>query len=220
MMPLLGVIQLANRPLALPGTLGDPNAYPCDVVYDTAENAWVDRVVKADPKLAEAYVAAARRLVVRGATAVMANCGFAFAYGAAMRAAVDVPVGASPLELLDPLAADLGGRHPIVVLTFDSQHLSVDRLAPIASQATLANITIVGLENTPAFDALRTSEPDVDLDLLRRSVESALAGVDSEHTALVVECSAVCPLTAELRRRWSPPVVDFFSLVESLVGAQ
>jgi hypothetical protein len=214
----LGVIQLANRPLNLSGSLGDPSAYPCAVIYDTAANAWVDDVIRGDQQLSEAYAQAATRLVARGATAVMANCGFAFAYGPSMRSAVTVPVGSSPLELLDPLAADLEPGQPITVLTFDARQLPMDRLRSLASEQTLDNVNVIGLESTPAFEALRQPEPVVDLTVLRQSVASVLGGLDTTGAALLVECSAVCPLTAELRRQWSAPVVDYFSLVESLMG--
>ncbi|XSC42611.1 hypothetical protein ACF1BQ_030315 [Bradyrhizobium sp. RDT10] len=79
----------------------------------------MENVVRGDPSLEPAYIAAARRLVERGAIAIHSTCGFAVRYQRAVAAAVNVPVAMSSLLLLPALLRQLPPSAKIAVLTYD-----------------------------------------------------------------------------------------------------
>jgi hypothetical protein len=124
-LPALGVIELANRPLTFQGCLGNARSFPYPVLYETAQGAYVKRIVDADPLLSETYCAAAERLERRGATAIMATCGFAAVYQQAVAARTKLPVLLSPLLLLPLLLHALPAGRRLAILTYDSRQLDV-----------------------------------------------------------------------------------------------
>src|SRR5438874_7886249 len=91
--PSLGILNLERglaagaTPLMRPGSLINPATFNFPVILETAEGAWAECVVRGDKDLEPAYVAAAKRLVERGAIAVSSNCGFSLTYQKAVAAA-------------------------------------------------------------------------------------------------------------------------------------
>src|SRR6266446_3924212 len=100
----LGILDLesglppgATPPPAPPGSLKSSATFDFPVIVETVEGAWADVTMRGDPALEPAFIAAARRLVDRGAAVIGSNCGFAIRYQAAVAAAVNIPVVMSTL---------------------------------------------------------------------------------------------------------------------------
>lgn len=88
----------------------NPETFDFATISETVAGAWVENVVRGDPALEPAYVAAARRLVERGAVAITSTCGFSIRHQAAVAASVNVPVIMSSLLLLPALLRQLPER--------------------------------------------------------------------------------------------------------------
>ncbi|MET4349513.1 hypothetical protein ABIC07_009042 [Bradyrhizobium sp. RT9a] len=87
----------ASPPPTRPGSLLNPSTFNFPIIAETVTGACVENVVRGDPGLEPAYVAAARRLVERGAVAISSTCGFSIRHQQAVAASVDVPVAMSSL---------------------------------------------------------------------------------------------------------------------------
>ena len=131
----LGVLLLerglppgAPRPAPLPGSIMNAATFDFPVISETVAGAWVENVVRGDPALEPAYIAAARQLVERGAIAISSNCGFSIRHQPAVAASVNVPVVMSSLLLLPALLRQLPRISKIAVLTYESAHCSEDLL--------------------------------------------------------------------------------------------
>ncbi|RUW64575.1 hypothetical protein EOA31_35565, partial [Mesorhizobium sp. M4B.F.Ca.ET.049.02.1.2] len=140
-----GLAPGEKPPQAHPGSLLNPATYDFPIIVETVEGAWADRVIRGDPSLELAYVAAAQRLVERGAVAMIANCGFAIRHQAAVAASVNVPVALSSLLLIPTLLRQLSPGAKLAVLTADSTHCSED-LFGIDDAAERARIVVGGIE--------------------------------------------------------------------------
>lgn len=80
----IGVLCLEVPLDEFAGSLSDPTIFDVPVLYETVRSAWVSTILDADPKLAQPAIDAAHRLVDRGATNLISNCGFFIQYKAAI----------------------------------------------------------------------------------------------------------------------------------------
>ncbi|MCP3441182.1 hypothetical protein [Bradyrhizobium sp. CCGUVB14] len=132
--PSLGILHLergvpvgaAPPKPAAPGAVLNPATFDFPVIVETVEGAWVENVVRGDPTLEPAFIAAARRLVERGAAAISSTCGFSIRHQPAVAASVQVPVAMSSLLLLPMLLRQLPPKAKIAVLTYDAVHFGDD----------------------------------------------------------------------------------------------
>ncbi|WP_245265843.1 hypothetical protein [Mesorhizobium sp. LNJC394B00] len=115
-------------PTPRPGSVFNPATFDFPIITETVPEAWADRVIPGDPALEPAYIAAARRLVERGAVAISGDCGFTIRYQAAVASSVKVPVAMSSLLLVPMLLRQLPATAKLAVLTADSTHCGEDLL--------------------------------------------------------------------------------------------
>lgn len=87
--------------LVNPATFGTP------IITEIVEGPLAEVVIRGDAALEGACVAAARRLVDRGASLFAGDCGFLIRHQDAISAAVDVPVITSSLLLIPTLLRQL-----------------------------------------------------------------------------------------------------------------
>lgn len=70
----------AQPAMQFTGWMLNPAAFEFPVISETVAGAWVENIVRGDPALELACIAAARRLVAKGAVAICATCGFSIRY--------------------------------------------------------------------------------------------------------------------------------------------
>lgn len=227
--PSLGILSLERGasadapPLPRPeGALSSPSTYDFPVIIETVAGAWVDNVVRGDPALEGAYVAAAQRLVQRGAVAISSNCGFSVRHQAAVAASVDVPVGMSSLLLLPCLDGLVPRRAKILVMTYDSSHCGKELLG-LDDPQDLNRIVIGGVEggvfwqNEMRRPPPPTDDRDIERDVLARV--RSLRAAHPEIGAILLECASF-PLTAPaLRREERLPVYDITHLCRLMLAS-
>ncbi|MGY4230147.1 hypothetical protein ACVMIH_007508 [Bradyrhizobium sp. USDA 4503] len=225
----LGVLHLerglppdAPRPAPLPGALLNPATFNFPVISETVAGAWVENVVRGDPSLEPAYIAAARRLVERGAVAISSTCGFSVRHQPAVAASVTVPVVMSSLLLLPALLRQVPSSAKIAVLTYDSTYLSEDLLG-VDDPADRARIVIGGIEGGKFWhDELKRPPPPVDVAAIETDVAACvtrLRAADPEIVAVLFECAAF-PLVAQVVRRIAKlPVYDITDLCRLVLAS-
>ncbi|MCK1740901.1 hypothetical protein IVA80_08420 [Bradyrhizobium sp. 139] len=218
----LGILNLERGRVAgatlrapLSGSLMSPATYDFPVISETVVGAWVDLVVPGAPELEPACVAAAKRLVERGAVAISANCGYFVRHQAAVAAAVDVPVLTSSLLLLPALLRQLPAAAKLAVVVAQPKHISEDMLG-IDDPAARARVVIGGLEDSVLVrnENMRPPPPtdiaDVEKDVI--TCTARLRDSYPDIAAFLFECTAL-PLTAPaVRRMTGLPVYDITTL--------
>lgn len=198
-----------------PGHLFNPATFDFPVISETVAGAWADNVILGDPSLEPAYVAAARRLVDRGAVAISANCGFSIRHQAAVAASVDVPVALSSLLLLPTLLRQVPTSAKIAIITADSKHLGRDLLG-LDDAADQSQVVIGGVEGGELWrNEMKRPPPRTGVAAIEADVAACvtqLRGTHPEIKALLFECTAFPTVTPAIRRLIGLPVHDITTL--------
>ncbi|MGE0095666.1 MAG: hypothetical protein AB7M05_18250 [Alphaproteobacteria bacterium] len=214
----LGFLNLERGPSPFaprPGALLNPATFDFPIIVETVEGAWADRVLPGDPSLEPACIAAAQRLVARGAVAISANCGFFIRHQAAVAAAVKVPVALSSLLLMPVLLRQLAPAAKLAVVTADST-LFGDDLLEGCSASDRARIVIGGVEGGALLrnEMMRPPPPTEDADI-EADVTARVAKLRAAHpdiAALLFECTAFPRVTSSVRRKTGLPIYDITTL--------
>lgn len=217
--PSLGILLLdrgeAARPSKTRGSLSTPETFEFPVILETVPGAWADSVVCGEPGLEPAYVAAAKRLVERGASAIISNCGFTIRYQRAVAAAVNVPVAMSSLLLLPLLLRQVSRSATIAVATFDSTKLH-EELLGIDDCSDRARIVIGGIEGSQFWhDEMKRPPVWSGTARLEEDVVACVARLCEKHpdvAAVLLECTAFPMVSTSVRRRVKLPVYDVTDL--------
>ncbi|MCW1750220.1 MULTISPECIES: hypothetical protein [Rhizobium] len=227
--PSLGILTLergvppgATPPTPAPGSILNPSTFNFPTIQEIVAGAWVENVVPGDPTLEPAYIAAANRLVERGAVAISSTCGFSIRHQLAVATAVNVPVVMSSLILLPALLRQLPQRGKIAVLTYDSNHLSEDLLG-IADPVDRARIVIGGIEGGKYWhDELKRPAPPTDVKAIETDVAACIARLRAEHPEIAVilfECAGFPTVTSAIQRTVKLPVYDITDLCRITMGS-
>lgn len=214
----LGFLNLErgrSPPPPRPGALLNPATFDFPIIVETVAGAWADRVLPGDPTLESACVAAARKLVARGAVAIGANCGFFIRHQEAVAAAVKVPVALSSLLLIPTLLRQLPPGAKLAVVTADSRQFGEDLLRACSS-GDRARVVIGGIEGGALLrnEMMRppppTEDADIEADVMARVAQ--LRAAHPDIGALLFECTAFPRVTASIRRKTGLPIYDITTL--------
>ncbi|MBE1711808.1 MULTISPECIES: hypothetical protein [Mesorhizobium] len=206
----LGIIGLEiglpprEFPPPQPESVFNPATFDFPIIIETAAGALEERVIPGDASLEPAYIAAARRLVERGAVAITGDCGFSIRYQAAVAASVEVPVAMSSLLLAPTLLRQLPADAKLAVVAADSRHCGKELLG-IDSSAE-ARVVIGGIEG----DAWPAGVVEMESE-----VAACVARLGAAHpgiAALLFECTLFPMVTSAIRRRTGLPIYDAATL--------
>nr|WP_306664754.1 hypothetical protein [Bradyrhizobium sp. Arg816] len=193
----------------------NPASFNFPVISETVAGAWVENVVRGDPALEPAFIAAARRLVERGAVAISSTCGFSIRHQPAVAASVNVPVVMSSLLLLPALLRQLPPKTKVAVLTYDSTHLAEDLLG-LPDPGERARIVIGGIEGGKFWhDELKRPAPPIDIAAIEADVGACIARLRAaypEIASILFECAAFPLVASAIRRVAKLPVYDITDL--------
>lgn len=210
-----GVPPGGKPPTPAPGSILNPSSFEFPAIQEIVAGAWVENVVSGDPALEPAYIAAANRLVERGAVAISSTCGFSIRHQSAVAAAVKVPVVMSSLILLPALLRQVPSPGKIAVLTYDSKHLSEDLLG-VADPAERARVVIGGIEGGKYWhDELKRPAPPMDIKAIESDVADCIARLRGAHPEIAVilfECAGFPTVASAIRRTANLPVYDITDL--------
>lgn len=225
----LGVLHLerglppgASTRRPLPGSLLNPASFNFPVITETVAGAWVENVVRGDPALEPAYIAAARRLVERGAVAISSTCGFSIRHQAAVAASVGVPVVMSSLLLLPSLLRQWPTKTKIAVLTYDSTHFAEDLLG-LPDPGDRARVVIGGIEGGKFWhDELKRPAPPTDVAAVKADVSACIDRLRAAHqeiATILFECAGFPSVASAIRRITKLPVYDITDLCRLTLGS-
>lgn len=220
--PTLGILELdegllSDSPCSTlrEGSLLSPVTFGRPIVTEMVEGALAEVVIRGDPSLEGACVAAARRLVERGVDVISADCGFFVRHQAAISAAVSVPVVTSSLLLIPALLRQLGPARKLAVITADSRNCSED-LFGIEYPSDRARIVVGGIEGGEYVrNALARPFVRTNVDQIEYEVGACIAQLRAMHpdvAMLLFECTGFPCVTAALRIRTGLPIYDITDL--------
>jgi hypothetical protein len=226
--PCLGILTLYRgedsppMPRRPAGALLSPDTFAFSTIQETVEGAWVEVVVRGEPALEPAFVAATKRLVERGATAITSTCGFAIRHQSAVAASVPVPVMLSSLILIPAILRSLPPAAKLAVLTYDSSHCTED-LLPLGSAADRARVVIGGIEGGVFWhNELKRPPPPTDPADIEADVAACIVRLREAHpeiAAILFECAGFPIVASAIRRRFGLPVFDITDLSRMAMSA-
>ncbi|MGY4592746.1 hypothetical protein ACVWXL_000492 [Bradyrhizobium sp. GM22.5] len=212
--------QIPTTPL--PRGVLNPASYDFPIITETVAGAWVDNVVRGDPTLEEGYIAAAKRLVERGAVAITSVCGFTIRYQKAVAASVNVPVVMSSLLLLPTLLRQAAPNSKIAVLTFDSTYCTEDLLS-IGDPEDRARIVVGGIEGGKYWrDEMKRPAPPIDIAAMEREVADCISRLRLAHpeiSNILFECAGFPLVAPAIRQITKLPVYDITTLGRTVIAS-
>ncbi|RJT26719.1 hypothetical protein D3227_36875 [Mesorhizobium waimense] len=216
----LGILDLETEfpPNPTPPAVGsmlNSNSYILPVITEVVAGGRVEAVMRGDPELEPAFIAAAQRLVERGAVAITSYCGAAIRYQAALAAAVDVPVLTSSLMMVPLLLKQLPPQKKLAVLTFDSKSFNRDWLGLDSSDAH-DRVVVGGVEGGTLSENEGMCPPQVtDTVDIERDISRAVERLREDNPdigALLFSCTLFPPATPKIRQVAELPVYDITTL--------
>ena len=219
----IGILVLDTVFPRIPGDIGHAGTFPFPVLYHRVRHASPARVVReGDPSLLDSFLDGARALEAAGVLAITTSCGFLAMFQRQLAAAVDVPVFTSALQLVPLVAAMLGPRRAVGVLTVDGRALGPKHLAGAGISEDM-RVVVRGLENGRAFTrVLLENEMELDVEAARRENVEAARDLMERHPevgAIVLECTNMPPYAAAIRDATRLPVFDITTLVRMVYAA-
>ena len=211
----VGILMLETRFPRIPGDVGNAATWSFPVLYRIVPDASPDRVVRRGATgLLDAFVEAGKELVRVGADGLTTSCGFLALQQPELARACRVPVATSSLMQVTPVEALLPPGKRAGILTISKDSLTEDHLA--LSGAPL-DAPVAGTDDGREFTrVILDDEPALDVDLAREDVVDAarrLVGDHPEVGAIVLECTNMCPYSADVAEAVGLPVYDFVSFV-------
>ncbi|MFC3320560.1 hypothetical protein [Mesorhizobium cantuariense] len=219
---LEGGLAPGQLPPPRPGSVFNPATFDFPIIIETVEGAWADRVIPGDSALEPAYIAAARRLIERGAVAISGDCGFSIRHQAAVAASVKVPVAMSSLLLAPTLLRQIPADAKIAVLTADSTHCGED-LLDVDDPAERARVVIGGIEGGALWQNEMTRPPrPTSVAEIESDVAACVLRLREAHpeiAALLFECTMFPMVTPAIRRITGLPIYDTATLYRMTFAA-
>ncbi|CDZ40813.1 Hypothetical protein NGAL_HAMBI1145_55770 [Neorhizobium galegae bv. officinalis] len=216
----LGLLELENRPIMFPGALSNPGTFDFPVHRMTVRGASVQNIVSGDMTVVDTYIAAAQSLEQQGATAIIANCGFAALLQAKVSEAVSIPVALSSLQLVPFVAKLTPSGRKVGILTYDASKMTERHFQAAGWNSQEMATAVAGIEGSETWRELAKPVPEIDPGML---IEDVVAAADAllqrnrDVAYLVFECAAF-PIAADtVRQRTGLPVADYVSLAKMVV---
>ena len=217
--PCLGIIMLDTRFPRPVGDVGNSNSHHFPMIAERVPGAYATEIVglRSEQEIksrAQAFMAAGRRLVARGAQVVGTSCGFLTPLQAVMAQELPVPVALSAL-LQVPLLETVLGRGRVGILTFDAATLSP---AHLAAAGVRDETPMLGLPKRSTLRAaILTGAPLIDQEAATDElvfIGKQLVRRNPQLRALVLECTNMPPYRSALRRATGLPVYDVNTLLD------
>ncbi|WP_235886023.1 hypothetical protein, partial [Bradyrhizobium niftali] len=214
----LGILNLERGPAPAAPRLGsilNPTTFDFPVISETVAGAWAENVIRGEPALESACIAAARRLVQRGAVAISSNCGFFMRHQAAVSASVRVPVVLSSLLVLPALLRQVAPGAKVAIVTADSKHCD-EELLGVSDRAERARLVIGGLEGGKLWhNELQRPPPYTETADIQADTIACVTRLRQSYpdiVAILLECTALPAVAPEVRRLTKLPVYDITDL--------
>lgn len=221
----LGILNLERGPAPSPPRLGSilhPSTFAFPIISETVEGAWADVAMRGDPAIGPATIAAAKRLVQRGAVAISSNCASFIRHQEAVAASVNVPVATSSLLLLPALLRQVPPTSKIAVLSADARN-SGERVQGVVDPGQRAKLVIGGIEGGKLYQnemkrpPVFTETADIEADVA--ICVSRLLAANPDIALILFECTAFPPISPLIQRMTNLPVHDIAGLCRMMMDS-
>ena len=219
--PVLGVLQLQNLSLDIPGSMGHPGSYEAPVRFMNVPGAWAANVVGSGDGPLQSYVDCARQLETEGCAAITSNCGFTARFQPKIAAAVSIPVAMSSLMLVPQAVKELPPGKTLGLVTYDSQELTEEHVNGAGWSRRDMAVEIVGIEGSECWHCMAQPNVPMTREMIERDVLEATGRLLADHSdiaGIVLECSAFPVACEAVRRATGLPTVHFMTLANRLIG--
>ena len=211
----VGILMLEAQFPRVPGDMGNATTWPVPVHYRVVPGATPARVVKEGaPGLLNAFVEAGEELIGMGVRGIATNCGFLSLFQEDLRAALGVPVASSSLMQVPAVQALLPPGRRVGVLTISAATLTT---AHLAAAGVPHDTPVDGTDHGEEFsDAILGDRLTLDTEASRRDVIAAARRLVARHPeigALVLECTNMCPYSADIAEDLEMPVYSVYDFL-------
>lgn len=213
----LGILMLDtafDRPL---GDAGNPASWPFPVQIERVSGAFARSVVSGEFTAVDEFIAAGKRLIDSGVSAIMTTCGFLVRHQRELAAVLPVPVETSTLMHYLELQRDVGVGQRVAILTIDASAVDagvraaagIEREALVFSLARCAHFVSAILDAAVPLDLQRAEAEWVEL----------AVSVQQRHPDIgtwLFECANMPPYADAVRRATGLPVFDALTMGRNL----
>lgn len=219
----LGIILVNVRTPFIPGDVGNASTYKYPVVYRSASEVNLERLInQGDTSLTASVITVAQELEQLGVRTITSDCGYMLYFQKAVAQAVATPVALSSLLLLPLLERTLGEREKIGIICANKSRLTPE-LLQLAGVHDLNRLVLAGLEHCAAFRSpILDEEPLLDSELIEQEVTGTARALVASHPevgALLLECSNLPPYAHAVQQAVERPVFDFITMLDMFHAA-
>ena len=213
----IGVLMLDSTFPRILGDIGNAKTWKYPVLYRTVKGKTPDKVVlNLTLDDIRPFIDGAIELENAGVKAITTSCGFLALFQKEIAEAVKVPVFTSALIML-PFISNMIGNKKVLVLTANSETLSLRHIESVCGNIDRINMKIVGTKSQPTFTNFTVQNwHEVDLDLCQQDILETIdqeMKIDSSYGAILFECTNMPPYSQIVRERYGIPVFDFVTLM-------
>ena len=217
----VGILMLEARFPRILGDMGNAATWPFPVLYKVVRGASPDKVVRKGAEgTLPAFIEAAQELVSLGARGITTNCGFLSLFQQQLAEACAVPVATSSLMQARAIQSLLPSGKRVGILTVSGATMTK---AHLKAAGVPEDCPVLGTEGGREFSrVLLNNELEMDVDLARQDLLDAAARLIGDHAdvgAILLECTNMCPYSADIRRATRLPVFDMVNFVTWFHGA-
>ena len=211
----VGIVHLEVWYPLLPGNVVNATTFDFPVRYMRLEGATQQRILSADPSLADLIIEAGRELEQEGVRALVGACGYFGNFQKEVSAALDIPVFLSSLLQVPIIHRSLKPGQKVGIMCADSESLGTRALQSCGVTPDIP-VAIMGMEDQPEFGKILYSGGEFDYDRLEREIVDSAVRLLSEQPdvgAILLECSDMPTFAAAVQKAAELPVFDFISMI-------
>jgi len=211
----IGILMLDTKFPRIPGDIGNALTFPFPVRYRKVLGASAARVVKeADPTLIAPFIEAAKELEQEGVCAITTSCGFLAIFHRHLAEAVNVPVFTSSLLQVPLVAAMIGSKKKIGIMTASKPHLTELHFKGVGAEGI--EKVIYGMEEQEEFTSVfLEGKEEMNVDKVEGEMVKVAKTMIEEHPdvgAIVFECTNMPPFRSAVQKAVNRPVFDIVTL--------
>ena len=214
--PTLGILMLDNSFERYLGDIGNPATFATPVLFEKTAGASTEAITTLnDDRFLAPFMAAADRLVMRGADGIVTSCGFLAIYQKEFAAKLPVPVASSSLLQVATVNRLLPAGRRVGVLTFNGTSLGSRHFDGVGAPR---DTPVVGMQDDGIFRRALLGDPTDDgFDVREAEAVEAAERLLREHAnigAIVCECTNLVPHSAAIHAATGLPVYDVVTLID------
>lgn len=211
----IGIVVLETWYPLLPGNVANATTFNFPVRYKILREATVERILSADPSLADMIIQAGREFEQEGIRAMVGACGYFANYQKEVAAALNIPVFLSSLLQAPMIYRSLKPGRQIGMLAANAKAVNRNMLEACGITPEIP-LVYLGMEDQPEFRNILEYGGQFDYDRFEAEVVSRAKQLVAENPdvgAILLECSDLPPFAWSVHQAVRLPVFDFISMI-------